>query len=192
MNTLIELRQRLLTAEPIHDLELSPTSSHATARSDSFTQQRSRALPASSLSTADLRPTPAWAQANHAASRDASGEEDAASGAENLPRQPTKRGSFLHFLRHARTNSSHGERSGVQTPAVVVEEGVKESPQPESPVNGPTRNATVTSDARSSVSAGSSHSTVPSTTFKYQPWEGESIYLKSTIENKILTISQCV
>lgn len=173
MNTLIELRQRLFLAEPI-SLELSPTSTQNVIPQLISPKQRP-ALPAATSPKAELKPSPTWAQSNHAISRDASGEEDAASGAENIPRQRGKRGSsLLGFLRHNRT-SSHG--SGMQTPTALLEERVHESPRPSSPANALARAPTSSSEARSSVSAGSGQSNTQTVqtvqSWDYQPWEGE-------------------
>lgn len=176
MNTLIQLRQRLLASEPIaNELSLSPTSTSANmATAPPGRQRTSLPLPAphQSQSNNELRPTQTWAQSNHAASRDASGEEDAASGAENVPRKSKHRSSLLGIFRHR--TSSHGGGSGVQTPTVLTN-GVQEPPRPVSPVPAPPPRAqTVANDARSSISTGSVHSTqTVATSWNYQPWEGE-------------------
>jgi hypothetical protein len=175
MNTLIQLRQRLLASEPIaNELSLSPTSTSASmATALPGRQQRtSLPLPASHSSPPnnELRPSQTWAQSNHAASRDASGEEDAASGAESVPRKSKHRSSLLGIFRHR--TSSHGGGSGAQTPTVLMN-GVHEPPRPVSPGHGPLPRAhTVATDARSSISTGSVHSTqTVATSWNYQPWE---------------------
>lgn len=179
MNTLIELRQRLLVAEPIGG-DLSPTATLASISSVGPSKQRaSLPLPAPSSPTprSELKPAQTWAQNNHAASRDASGEEDAASGAENNPRKQKHRSSLLGIFRHR--TSSHGGGSGMQTPTMPVESS-QDSPRPASPVHAapPPRAHTVATDARSSISAGSSHSAqTVATNWNYQPWEGECLLL---------------
>jgi len=176
MNALIQLRQRLLASEPIgNELSLSPTStSTSMATAPPGRQRASLPLPASHSSppTNELRPTQTWAQSNHAASRDASGEEDAASGAETVPRKQKHRASLLGIFRHR--TSSHGGGSGAQTPTVVTNGG-QEPPRPVSPTHMPPPRAhTVATDARSSISTGSVHSTqTVATSWNYQPWEGE-------------------
>jgi hypothetical protein len=175
MNTLIELRQRLLVAEPIGS-DLSPTATLATIASAAPGKQRASLpgpAPSSPPPRGDLKPAQTWSQSNHAASRDASGEEDAASGAENNPRKSKHqhRSSLLGIFRHR--TSSHGGGSGMQTPTALAE-GFQDSPRPTSPGHAPPPRAhTVANDARSSISAGSSHSaqTVASN-WDYQPWEG--------------------
>jgi hypothetical protein len=179
MNTLIQLRQRLLASEPIVNdglLSLSPTSTSASMAMAPPGRQQRTSLPLypqhSSPPNNDLRPSQTWAQNNHAASRDASGEEDAASGAENVQRKSKHRSSLLGIFRH-RTNS-HGAGSGAQTPTALTN-GVHESHRPASPGYGPPPRAhTVATDARSSISTGSVHSTQNvATSWNYQPWEGE-------------------
>lgn len=176
MNTLIELRQRLLIAEPIGN-DLSPSTTHSTMQSAPPGKQRaSLPLPAptSPGPKGELKPAQTWAQSSHAASRDASGEEDSSS--ENNPRKSKHRSSLLGIFRH-RTNSHGG--TGNHTPTIHTD-CAQESPRPASPVHGlPPRAHTVATDARSSISAGSTraasvHSghTVP-TSWNYQPWEGE-------------------
>lgn len=176
MNTLIELRQRLLVAEPIGN-DLSPTASVATVPSAASGKQRaSLPLPSPTSprpSKGELKPAQTWAQTNHAASRDASGEEDAASGAENSARKSKHRSSLLGIFRHR--TSSHGGGSGMQTPTVLAEDGNQELTRPASPVHAPPPRAhTVATDARSSISAGSTRSAqTVATNWNYQPWEGE-------------------
>jgi hypothetical protein len=145
MDTLIQLRQRLLASEPIVN-EPPPNN--------------------------ELRPTQTWAQGNHAASLDASGEEDAVSGAENIPRKSKHRASLLGIFSHR--TSSFGGGSGAQTPTVLMD-GVQEPPKPVSQEHGPPPRAhTVATDARSSISTGSVHLTqTVATSWNYQPWEGE-------------------
>lgn len=176
MNTLIELRQRLLVAEPIGG-DLSPTATHASFPSAAPGKQRaSLPLPAPSSPPprGELKPAQTWAQSNHAISRDASGEEDAGSGAENSTRKSKHqhRSSLLGIFRHR--TSSHGGGSGMQTPTVLTED-VRDSTRPPSPVHAPPpRGHTVANDARSSISAGSTRSAqTVATNWNYQPWEGE-------------------
>lgn len=199
MNTLIELRQRLLVAEPIGN-DLSPSTTHSTMQSAPFGQQRaSLPLPAptSPGPKGELRPTQAqtWAQSSHAASRDASGEEDSSS--ENNPRKSKHRSSLLGIFRHR--TSSHGGGTGNHTPTVLMD-CAQESPRPASPVHGlPPRAHTVATDARSSISAGSTraasvHSghTVAATTWNYQPWEGECLLVSIHSIDEVLTFySMC-
>ena len=189
MNTLIQLRQRLLASEPItSELSLSPTST-STNMATGRQQRASLPLPAShsSPSNNELRTTQTWAQSNHAASRDASGEEDAASGAENAPRKQKHRASLLGFLRHRQ--SSHGGGSGAQTPTLAVNGG-QEPPRPVSPTHVPPPRAhTIATDARSSISTGSVHSTqTVATSWNYQPWEGECLLSNGFRWDKMLTI----
>jgi hypothetical protein len=176
MNTLIELRQRLLVAEPIGG-DLSPTATLASVSSGPSGKHRaSLPLPAPSSPPprSELKPAQTRAQSNHATSRDASGEEDAASGAENGPRKSKHRSSLLGIFRHR--TSSHGAGSGVQAPTVLTED-VQESPIPASPGSAPPpRTHIVGTDARSSISASSGHSAqTVATNWNYQPWEG--VYL---------------
>jgi hypothetical protein len=198
MNTLIQLRQRLLAAEPIVIdglISLSPTATSASmATAVPGRQQRaSLPLPASHSSPPnnDVRTTQTWAQSNHAASRDASGEEDAASGAENVQRKSKHRSSLLGIFRHR--TSSHGGGSGVQTPTGLTN-GAHELPRPVSPGHGPPPRAhTVATDARSSISQGSVHSTqTVATNWNYQPWEGEWALLESFSSCHFANKSQCV
>lgn len=172
MNILIELRQRLFLAEPIN-FEVSPTSTQNIIPALISPKQRNT-LPAPASPKPELKPSPTWAQSNHTPSRDASGEEDAGSGPENIPRRSKRGNSLLGFLRHNRT-SSHGDRSGVQTPVALLEERAHDSPRPSSPVNNAlARAATSSSEARSSVSAGSGQSMSQTAQhWDYQPWEGE-------------------
>lgn len=171
MNTLIELRQRLFTAETINP-GLSPTTTLETVPSISSGRTRtSLPVPPSPRITHKNTP-PTWAQSNHAISRDASGEEDAGSGAENIPRRAKRGSSLLGFLRHNRSNS-HGDRSGIQTPTILQEEQMQESPRPSSPPHAPLAKVNSSSDRGSSISAGSVHSAVPSTNWDYQPWEDD-------------------
>jgi hypothetical protein len=179
MNTLIQLRQRLLASEPIVNdglLSLSPTSTSASMAMAPPSRQQRTSLPHpashSSPPNNDLRSTQTWAQHNHAASRDASGEEDAASGAENVQRKSKHRSSLLGIFRH-RTNSN-GAGSGAQTPTALTNGG-HELHRPGSPGHGPPPRAhTVATDARSSISTGSVHSAhTVATSWNYQPWEGE-------------------
>jgi hypothetical protein len=190
MNTLIELRQRLLVAEPI-DHDLSPTVSLSAASSK---QRASLPLPGPSPpppTKGDLRPAQTWAQSNHAASRDASGEEDAASGAENSARKSKHRSSLLGIFRHR--TSSHGGGSGMQTPTVHSEDVNQESVRPPSPVHAPPPRAhTVSGDARSSISAGSTRSAqTVATNWNYQPWEGEYLQLELITGHMLTDCSSC-
>lgn len=173
MNSLIELRQRLFVAEPIGP-ELSPTSTLTTIPSTTSKSNRQQhRLPPPPSPKSELRPAQTWAQTTHTPSRDASGEEDAGSGAENLPKK-SKRASSLSLLgifRH-RTSSHGADRSGFQTPTVVAEE-VQDPTRPSSPIHPtpPLPRTQASHDARSSISAGSTQSVAPS--WDYQPWEGE-------------------
>lgn len=175
MNALIQLRQRLLASEPMVIDGLASWSIQNPAGMPMAPPSRQRTslpLPASQSSPPnnDLKPSQTWAQSNHAASRDASGEEDAASGAENVQRKSKHRSSLLGIFRHR--TSSHGGGSGVQTPTALTN-GVQEPSRPVSPGHGPPPLAhTVATDARSSISTGSVHST-QTTNWNYQPWEGK-------------------
>ena len=186
MNTLIELRQRLLVAEPIGN-DLSPSTSFATSIAGK--QRASLPLPGPSSpppSRSELKSAQTWAQTNHAASRDASGEEDAASGAENSVRKSKHRSSLLGIFRHR--TSSHGGGSGMQTPTVVAEDCNQDPTRPASPVHAlPPRAHTVATDARSSISAGSTRSAqTVATNWNYQPWEGECS-LSALVTEQMLT-----
>lgn len=63
----------------------------------------------------------------------------------------------------------------MQTPTVLSEDANQDQARPPSPVHAPPPRAhTVATDARSSISAGSTRSAqTVATNWNYQPWEGE-------------------
>lgn len=169
IDTLLQFKQRLLTAEPIKELgppqnlnELPPVKPKG-------------ALPSPPLTRAH---PPTW-QPGYVSSRDVSDVEDAASGAETPVTRPRKRSSIFGtiFKPHQRS-ASHEVKPSASTSTPSVAESASRhvaSSHPQTPLRGPT--SASTSDIRSSVSGASSRSASTAaaepTNLEYNPWQGK-------------------
>ena len=166
IDTLLQFKQRLLTAEPIKEIappnivnELPPVKPKG-------------ALPSPPLTRAHPQ---TW-QPGYLSSRDVSDVEDATSGAENHPARQRKRSSIIGFFSHKRMNS-HEIRSSSGTPTVAEEvPRSMASSQSPAPLRGPP--SASTGDIRSSFSGASVRSgptvgTSATPSWHYQDWEGE-------------------
>jgi len=163
IGALLEFRQRLLQAAPIN--ELQPTSTRGSQLS---LQGRSPPITSSNESSSDLAPpAPArhhktWTR-EYSSSREASGEEDAASGADDghFHSHRKRHGSLLGFLsRHHRSHSGGKE----DTPR--IEETRHPSTSHTSIPFHPPKQCDASQHSPSSTSQ-------PEARFTYQAWEDD-------------------
>lgn len=169
IDTLLQFKQRLLTAEPIKEIALpqpQPTNEVPAVKPKG-------ALPSPPLTRAHPQ---TW-QPGYVSSRDVSDVEDATSGAENHPARSRKRSSLIGFFSHKRMNSHEiGSRAGTPSVAEEAPRSTASSHSP-APLRGPP--SASTGDIRSSVSGASSRSVSTAaaepTTLEYNPWQGKTV-----------------
>ncbi|KAK6443567.1 hypothetical protein LTR95_000394 [Oleoguttula sp. CCFEE 5521] len=152
IDTLIQFRQRLLAAEPIK--ELQPVTQVVTLPPPLVEKQTQKALPSPGT---ELRHAPTWSTgASTAVSRDISGDEDTASGAESSHTAKKRQHSLFGFLKHQRVPSS------VRTPSISTmhEEPRRMSHASTSPTSTPSMQPVQIKDNRA-----------PS--FTYEEWEDD-------------------
>jgi len=178
-----ELRQRLITAQSPQEAPSSQQAAPLTSASSS-TSNATTPPPSADLQP-DATPSPpqlempgsrtkAGITSDFVSSRDASGEEDAVSGAETTPKEHSRKSSLLGFLksRH-RTNSSTDAKIKVTSQPITEEDSSSSTmpfrPPPQFDASNPTDGASMPGRAQ----AGAPH-------FRYDDWQNHSDEIWST------------
>lgn len=176
MDTLIQLRQRLLTAEPI--AEISPITSQAVAppivQTTAAPSTPQELAGKSDQARQDPRHLPArwsrdWNGNSRDVSRDASGEDDTVSGAESSHRK--RHASILGFLKHHNRSHSHSDKH-----ADASQRPGQEDPRRTSGIQSSTSiplGAPSSTESTPSFGAPSDKSSTQKAQWKYQDWEDD-------------------